>query len=97
VAYIPGAKVVGLSKIPRIVDMFSRRLQVQERITQQIADALIEAIDPAGVMVLMEGVHSCAILRGVKKHTLNMKTVARRGAFSRNPALVEEFHRMIAG
>ena len=65
VGYIPGDKVVGLSKIPRIVDMFARRLQVQERLTNEIADALEQAINPKGVMVVVEGQHSCASLRGV--------------------------------
>ena len=68
VAYIPKDRVIGLSKIPRIVDMFAHRLQVQERLTNEIADALEKAIGPAGVMVVLEGQHSCAALRGVKKH-----------------------------
>jgi len=94
VAYIPRDKVVGLSKIPRIVDMFARRLQVQERLTNQIADTLDTYLDPLGVMVVVEGQHSCAALRGVKKHGVNMVTTAKRGEFRTNPALVDEFYRL---
>jgi GTP cyclohydrolase I len=94
VAYIPRDKVVGLSKIPRIVDMFARRLQVQERLTNEIANALDAHLDPLGVIVVVEGQHSCAALRGVKKHGVNMVTTARRGAFRTDPALVQEFYRL---
>jgi GTP cyclohydrolase I len=94
VAYIPRKKVVGLSKIPRIVDMFARRLQVQERLTNEIADALEEHLDPAGVMVVVEGQHSCAALRGVKKHGVNMVTTARRGEFRTNRDARDEFYRL---
>jgi GTP cyclohydrolase I len=94
VAYIPGEKVVGLSKIPRIVDIFAKRLQVQERLTNEIADALDEAIAPRGVMVYLEAKHSCASLRGVKKHGVNMKTTAQRGMFRHDPGLREEFYRL---
>lgn len=95
VAYIPKERVIGLSKIPRIVDMVSHRLQVQERLTNEIADALENAIDPAGVIVVLEGQHSCAALRGVKKHGMNMTTTARRGAFQDDPALRGEFYRLL--
>ena len=95
VAYIPRDKVIGLSKIPRIVDMFSRRLQVQERLTNEIADALVQVLDPVGVMVVIEGQHSCASLRGVEKHGLNMVTTAQRGEFRSNPGLREEYYRLI--
>ncbi len=95
VAYIPCKQVVGLSKIPRIVDMFARRLQIQERLTNEIADAIEEALDPMGVMVMVEGQHSCASLRGVKKHDVNMVTTARRGEFRTNPALRDEFYRLL--
>lgn len=94
VAYIPRNKVVGLSKIPRIVDMFSHRLQVQERLTNEIADALVEVLDPVGVMVVVEGQHSCAALRGVKKHGVNMVTTAKRGEFRTNRDLRDEFYRL---
>jgi GTP cyclohydrolase IA len=95
VAYIPKNRVVGLSKIPRIVDMFAHRLQVQEQMTNQIADALLDNLDAAGVMVLVEGEHSCASLRGVKKHGINMITTAARGEFRQNRELRDEFMRLI--
>lgn len=95
VAYIPRDRVVGLSKIPRIVDMFARRLQIQERLTNQIAEAIGQALDPAGIMVVVEGQHSCAALRGVKKQGVNMVTTARRGLFRQDAALREDFYRQI--
>jgi len=95
VAYIPRHRVIGLSKIPRIVDMFSRRLQIQERLTNEIADALVEVLDPLGVIVVLEGEHTCASLRGVKKHDINMVTTAKRGEFRTNRDLRDEFYRMI--
>jgi GTP cyclohydrolase I len=95
VAYIPRRKVVGLSKIPRIVDMFARRLQLQERMTDEIANALERYLDPVGVMVVVEGQHSCAALRGVEKHGMNMVTTAKRGEFRTNPALRDEFYRLL--
>ncbi len=95
VAYIPRKRVVGLSKIPRIVDMFARRLQIQERLTNEIADALQEALNPMGVMVVVEGTHSCASLRGVKKHGTNLLTTAKRGEFRTNRDLCDEFYRLI--
>jgi GTP cyclohydrolase I len=95
IAYIPGEKVIGLSKIPRIVDMFAHRLQIQERMTNEIADAIEEAIDAVGVMVLIEGQHMCGSLRGVKKHGVNMVTTAKRGAFKTDRDLQNEFYRMI--
>jgi GTP cyclohydrolase I len=95
VAYLPGDQVIGLSKIPRFVDMFARRLQIQERLTNEVADALVEAIDPKGVMVVVEGQHSCAALRGVKKHGVNMTTTAQRGEFRTDRELREEFYRLI--
>ena len=95
VAYIPKDRVIGLSKIPRIVDMFAHRLQVQERLTNEIADALEKAISPAAVMVVLEGQHSCAALRGVKKHGMNMTTTAQRGAFRDDRDLRVEFYRLL--
>lgn len=95
VAYIPRDRVIGLSKIPRIVDVFAHRLQIQERMTNEIADAIHEALDPSGVMVVVEGEHSCARLRGVKKHGVNMVTTAQRGLFSEDRALRDEFYRLI--
>lgn len=81
VAYIPDGKVIGLSKIPRIVEMFARRLQVQERMTQEIANFLQEALQPEGVAVVVEGVHMCAAMRGVKKANARMVTSAMLGSF----------------
>jgi GTP cyclohydrolase I len=95
IAYIPRDRVVGLSKLPRIVDMFSHRLQVQERMTNEIADAIQEALDPVGVMVVVEGNHMCGSLRGVKKHDVSMVTTARRGEFRTNRDLRDEFYHLI--
>ena len=95
VAYIPQDKIIGLSKIPRIVDVFSRRLQVQERLTNQIADCLIEILEPLGVIVVVEGNHSCASLRGVKKEGVMMRTVASRGSFLTDTNVKNEFYALI--
>lgn len=95
VAYLPQRHVIGLSKVPRVVDMFARRLQVQERMTNEIADALVELLDPLGVMVVVEGQHACASLRGVKKHDINMVTTAKRGEFRTSRELQDEFYRLI--
>ena len=81
VAYIPTDKVIGLSKIPRIVDLFSRRLQVQERMTTQIAEYIDYVLKPQGVAVVVEGVHMCMMLRGVKKHDARMTTSSMTGVF----------------
>ena len=91
VAYIPDGKVIGLSKIPRIVEMFARRLQVQERMTQQIAEFLSETLHPVGVAVVAEGLHMCAAMRGVKKANARMTTSAMLGAFRDNRATRDEF------
>ncbi len=91
VAYIPNGKVIGLSKIPRIVEMFARRLQVQERMTQQIADFLQEALDAQGVAVVIEGQHMCAAMRGVKKANARMTTSAMLGSFKHNLQTRGEF------
>lgn len=91
VAYIPDGKVVGLSKIPRIVEMFARRLQVQERMTVQIADFINEHLEPAGVAVVAEGVHMCSVMRGVKKANASMVTSAMRGVFRDDPKTRAEF------
>lgn len=91
VAYIPCGRVIGLSKIPRIVDMFARRLQLQERLTVQIADFIDEAIQPEGVAVIVEGVHMCAVMRGVKKPNTRMITSAMRGIFRTDSATRAEF------
>lgn len=91
VAYLPAGKVIGLSKIPRIVDMYARRLQVQERMTRQIADLVQSTLEPQGVAVVVEGMHLCAMMRGVKKHDARMTTSAMHGAFRRNVATRQEF------
>jgi GTP cyclohydrolase I len=91
VAYIPKGRVIGLSKIPRIVDMFARRLQLQERMTRQIADFVDELLDPHGVAVVVEGLHLCAMMRGVQKHEARMTTSAMLGAFRKSIATRQEF------
>jgi GTP cyclohydrolase I len=91
VAYIPRGRVIGLSKIPRIVDMFSRRLQVQERLTRQVAEFLNETLHPLGVAVVMEGLHMCSMIRGVRKHDARMTTSAMLGGFRNNMATRMEF------
>ncbi len=91
VGYIPNQKVVGLSKIPRLVEMFARRLQVQERMTQQIATIMEELIEPIGVGVVIEAQHLCAAMRGVKKPNTIMTTSAVRGMFKKNSLTREEF------
>ena len=91
VGYIPDGKVIGLSKIPRVVEMFSRRLQIQEQMTQQIAEFLQEALKPQGVAVVCEGMHLCAAMRGVKKTNARMVTSAMLGAFKRSQSTRNEF------
>lgn len=91
VAYMPRGRVIGLSKIPRIVDMFSRRLQVQERLTRQVADFLMEVLHPRGVAVVVEAIHMCSMIRGVKKHDTRMTTSSMLGAFRNNMATRMEF------
>ena len=91
VAYVPNGRVVGLSKIPRIVDMFSRRLQVQERLTRQIAEFLVEILDTPGVAVVMTARHMCSMIRGVMKHDSHMTTSAMLGDFRHNQQTRNEF------
>lgn len=91
VAYIPSGKVIGLSKIPRIVDLFSRRLQVQERLTRQIADFLTNTLNPIGTGVVVEALHMCSMMRGVKKHDARMTTSTMMGTFRTNIATRQEF------
>jgi GTP cyclohydrolase I len=95
VAYMPARKIVGLSKIPRLVEMFARRLQVQERLTTQIANALHEALEPRGVAVVMEGVHLCMLMRGVEKLNSRAVTSAMLGAFRERPETRAEFMELI--
>jgi GTP cyclohydrolase I len=91
VAYIPDGRVIGLSKIPRIVEMFARRLQVQERMTQQIAEFLMNTLHPLGVAVVVQGLHMCAAMRGVKKANARMTTSAMLGSFRTNQSTRAEF------
>ena len=91
IAYLPKGEVIGLSKIPRIVDMFSRRLQIQEKLTRQIADFLQTLLEPRGVAVVMEAVHMCSMIRGVMKHDARMTTSCMLGAFRNNEATRVEF------
>jgi GTP cyclohydrolase I len=91
VAYLPKGKVIGLSKIPRIVDLFARRLQVQERMTRQIADFIEAAIEPFGTAVVVEGLHLCSKIRGVKKANAKMVTSAMCGTFKTNEVTRQEF------
>ena len=91
VGYIPNGKVIGLSKIPRIIDMYARRLQVQERLTSQIADAVNNALDPKGVAVVMEGQHMCMQMRGVEKQSSYTSTSAMHGKFRTSAETRSEF------
>jgi GTP cyclohydrolase I len=97
VAYIPNGKVIGLSKIPRLVDVFARRLQVQERLTREIADAIQEAIEPQGVGVVIEARHLCMMMRGVEKQHSSTVTSAMLGAFRNNQQTRHEFLSLVHG
>ena len=96
VGYIPNGKVIGLSKIPRIIDMFSRRLQVQERLTHQIADAINNVLNPKGVSVVMEGRHMCMQMRGVEKQNSFTSTSAMSGQFKKSAETRSEFLSIIS-
>ncbi len=95
VAYIPQGRIVGLSKIPRVVDVFARRLQVQERLTVQVRDAIQEVLRPAGVAVVVEAKHLCMVMRGVQKQNSITTTSAMSGVFLDNQSTREEFMRLI--
>lgn len=95
VAYMPRKKIVGLSKIPRLIEMFSRRLQVQERLTVQVANALNDALQPRGVAVVMEAIHLCMLMRGVEKQNSKAVTSAMLGAFRERPETRAEFMELI--
>ena len=96
VAYVPDGRVIGLSKIPRIVEMYARRLQVQERMTQQVGDFLMERLAPKGVGVVLEATHLCAAMRGVRKPGTVMTTAAVLGLFRRNEKTRSEFFAHLA-
>ena len=91
IAYLPKGKIIGLSKVARILDVYARRLQVQERLTNQVADAMEEILDPYGVGVVLEGKHLCMMMRGVQKQESNMATSAMRGTFRTDPRTRSEF------
>ena len=95
VAYLPRGRVLGLSKVARIVEMYARRLQIQERLTKQIADAIQTAVDPVGVAVVIEAKHLCMMMRGVEKQNSRTVTSALRGAFRDDPATRAEFLQLV--
>ena len=97
VAYLPNGRIVGLSKIPRVVELFARRLQVQERLTDQIADALMEVLEPHGVGVVIEASHLCMMMRGVEKQNSRTVTSALRGVFRDDSKTRSEFLRLVHG
>lgn len=97
VAYIPDGRIVGLSKLPRIVEVFARRLQVQERLTDQVADAVMEVLQPLGVGVVVEAVHLCMAMRGIEKQNSKTVTSAVRGVFREDSRTREEFLRLVQG
>ena len=94
IAYIPDGRIVGLSKLPRVVEVFARRLQVQERLTEQIAEALSDVLDPLGVGVVIEAYHLCMMMRGVQKQNSKTITSALRGVFRDDPKTRDEFLRL---
>ena len=94
IAYIPSGRIVGLSKLPRLVEVFARRLQVQERLTEQVADAIEEVLQPRGVGVVIEAVHLCMMMRGVEKQNSKTITSALRGQFRECPMTRDEFLRL---
>ncbi|WP_439956690.1 GTP cyclohydrolase I FolE [Oligoflexus tunisiensis] len=95
VAYLPSDKVIGLSKIPRIVDAFAQRLQIQERLSQQIAQELMERIAPRGAAVIIEAYHMCVMMRGVEKQASRTVTTSMAGAFKDDPELRRELHDLL--
>ena len=95
VAYFPDGKIIGLSKIPRIVEMYSRRLQVQERLTEQVCEAIESVLHPKGIAVLTNGMHMCSVMRGVKKESAELITTRFTGVFLEKPELKDEFYRQV--
>lgn len=97
IAYVPNGKVVGLSKLARTVEVYAKRPQIQEQMTAQIADAIMEYLAPQGVMVMVEAEHMCMTMRGVKKPGSKTVTMAKRGCFEENMQLQNDFFRMVQG
>ena len=95
VAYFPDGKIIGLSKIPRIVEMYARRLQVQERLTQQVCEAVETILKPKGIAVMSTGIHMCSVMRGVRKESAELVTTRFTGVFDSRPELRNEFYRQI--
>jgi GTP cyclohydrolase I len=97
VAYIPDGRIVGLSKLPRVVEVFARRLQVQERLTDQVADAIMECLEPQGVGVVADAVHLCMMMRGIEKQSSRTVTSSLRGVFRDDARTRDEFLRLVHG
>jgi GTP cyclohydrolase I len=97
VAYIPNGKIIGLSKIPRIIDVYARRFQVQERLTSQVAEALMESLEPLGVAVVIEAVHLCMMMRGVEKQNSYTITSAMKGVFQSDATTRKELLSLLGG
>ncbi len=95
IAYMPDGLIIGLSKLPRIVEMYARRLQIQERMTGQIADAVASILHPKGVAVRVHGSHMCSIMRGIKKESASMLTTRYTGVFTNDPEMKDEFYRQL--
>ena len=95
IGYVPDGKVVGISKLARTVEVFARRAQIQEQLTNQIADAIMETLCPRGVIVMVEAEHMCMTMRGIKKPGSQTVTVAKRGRFLEDSELVQEFYLMV--
>ncbi len=95
IAYMPDGLIIGLSKLPRIVEMYARRLQIQERMTGQIADAVASILHPKGVAVRVHGSHMCSIMRGIKKESASMLTTRYTGVFANDPEMKDEFYRQL--
>ena len=95
IAYVPEGEVVGLSKIARTLEVYAKRLQLQERLTAQVADALMQELHPKGVMVLIEAEHMCMTMRGIKKPGSRTVTVVTRGVFEKDIALQNKFFQMV--
>ena len=95
VAYVPDGKIIGLSKVPRIIEMYARRLQVQERLTEQVCSAIETVLHPKGIAVMTNGFHMCSIMRGVKKENAELMTTRFTGVFENNSLYKEDFYRQL--